>query len=84
MCPHFLFRYSLPTKGGTPGGTLYAALYFFDNYYTSVGQRAFNIASPQAPGLDRFMFGKCMYDILQSSKSASSTQHTRGKYRQTG
>ena len=23
----------------------------------------------------------CMYDILQSSKSASSTQHTRGKYR---
>ena len=26
----------------------------------------------------------CMYDILQSSKSASSTQHTRGKYRQTG
>ena len=26
----------------------------------------------------------CMHDILQSSKSASSTQHTRGKYRQTG
>ena len=28
--------------------------------------------------------GECMYDILQSSKSGSSTQHTRGKYRKTG
>jgi len=28
--------------------------------------------------------GECMNDILLSSKSASSTQHTRGKYWKTG
>ena len=38
----------------------------------------------QEPGCSGVWLPICMYDILQSSKSASSTQHTRGKYRKTG
>jgi len=45
---------------------------------TTASRRAL-ISHAQVP-----LYAYCMYDILQSSKSASSTQHTRGKYRKTG